>query len=287
MQDDAPVHRRTLRVDDLELSYLEAGDGPPVLLLHGWPTQAALWRHVLPALGRTHRAIALDLPGFGESSKPADASYSFRFHGRVLTGLLDALGLDEIGLVVHDLGGPIGLHWACEHPERIRELVLLNTIVFPDMSWAVKLFVASTMMPGVRRALSSPWGIEQAMRFGVSDKGRIQGEVAAMYRRPFIDRNARKALLKAGHGLHPKGFDTLSSGLASFADRPCFLLYGEDDRILPRVADTMSRVKAILPQAELHAIANCGHFLQEDRPDQVAALLAAFFARTLETPGQD
>ena len=78
---------RDVEVDGLRIHYLEAGTGPAVLLLHGWPTSAFLWRNTLHPLAETHRVIALDLPGFGGSDKP-DASYSFRFHERVLEGFL-------------------------------------------------------------------------------------------------------------------------------------------------------------------------------------------------------
>ncbi len=270
--------RNRVQIDGLELSFLEAGAGPPVLFLHGWPTQAALWRHVLPAVGRTHRAIALDLPGFGQSSKPLDASYSFRFYDAVITGFLDHLGVDDIGLVVHDLGGPLGVHWAVQNVQRVRELVLLNTLVFPEMSWAVKAFVVASLVPGVRHALSSPWGVERSMRFGVTDKSRITPAVAKLYRDPFVPRPARKALLKAAHGLHPKGFDTITERLPGLADIPTFLLYGEADRILPDVARTMDRVQTILPHAQRKSLPGCGHFLQEDQPEAVAEALGEFFA---------
>ena len=146
------MERRFVEVEGLRLSYLEAGNdtgSPPVLLLHGWPTNALLYRHALLAIGAHRRAIALDLPGFGESDKPLDRSYSFRFFDRLLTGFTEALGLQALGLVVHDLGGPIGVHWAVANAGRIRDLVMLNTVVFPEMSWAVKAFVAGTKLPGL------------------------------------------------------------------------------------------------------------------------------------------
>ncbi len=272
-------------VDGLRLHYLEAGassaDGerPVVLCLHGWPTSAQLYRHVLPAVGQTHRAIALDLPGFGRSDKPTDRRYSFGFFERTLEGFVDALGIERVGLVVHDLGGPVGLYWAVEHPARIRELAILNTLCFPQMSWAVKAFVLATFTPGVRRYLSSPAGVARSMRFGVVDKQRITPEVERLYTEPFVERSARKALLMTGQGLSPRRFGRIAEGLPQFADIPVRLLYGERDRILPDVAKTMDRVQTILPHAERSSIPDCGHFLQEDRPDEVAEALASFFAQ--------
>lgn len=272
------IHSRTVRVDGLNLRYLEAGSGPPVLLLHGWPTHSALYRHALPAIGANRRAIALDLPGFGGSDKPMDRSYSFRFYDRVLTGFTEALGIERTGLVVHDLGGPVGLHWAVGNRERITDLVLLNTLVFPEMSWAVVAFVAASKIPGVRRVLSSPWGIGASMRFGVWDKSRMPAQIAAIYQEPFQTRAERMALLKTAHSLHFGGFRTIADGIGRF-EVPVRLIYGASDRILPDVGKTMARVQALLPQAELTEIPDCGHFLQEDRPAEVAELLAEFLGR--------
>ncbi len=277
----ATLHSRTCRADGLRLHLLESGSdlGDAILLLHGWPTNAQLWRHALPALGETRRAIALDLPGFGGSAKPLDASYSFRFFDRILSGLLDALGLDRVALVVHDLGGPVGLHWAAGHLSRVSELVLMNTLAFPEPSWAVQAFIAATHLPGVRRWMTSPQGIGAAMRFGVHDRDRITEGVARLYQRPFEGDAARAALLKTVHGLHPAGFETIARALSEI-DVPVRIIYGEADRILPDVAQTMARVQAAVPHAELTAIPDCGHFLQEDQPHRVAALLVDFFGRS-------
>ncbi len=116
------VTSNTVEVAGLNIHYLSAGEGEPVVLLHGWPTSSFLWRNVMVPIAASNRAIAPDLPGFGRSDKPLDAISSFRFHQKVLDGFLDALGIDTAGLAVHDLGGPIGLYWArrrlrrCLHP---------------------------------------------------------------------------------------------------------------------------------------------------------------------------
>ncbi len=112
-----------------------------------------------PAHRRTgRRVIAIDLPGFGGSDKPPEASYSFRFYGRALDGVLEAAGADRIGLAVHDLGGPVGLHWASQNPERVESLALLNTIVYPGPSRALVLFIALLRTPGARRWATSDAG---------------------------------------------------------------------------------------------------------------------------------
>jgi pimeloyl-ACP methyl ester carboxylesterase len=97
-------------VRGLRLHCLEAGEGDPILLLHGFPTSSHLYRNIIPTLAKTHRVIALDLPGYGLSDKPLDAPYDFDFYTNTLNDLLDALGIERTNLVVHDLGGPVGMY---------------------------------------------------------------------------------------------------------------------------------------------------------------------------------
>lgn len=265
-----------VEVEGLRLHYLEQGSGEPALMLHGWPTSAYLWRNIIGAVGEGNRAIALDLPGFGRSDKPLDASYSFRFFDRVLTAFLEATGVERLGLAVHDLGGPVGLYWASQHPERVSRLALLNTIVFARPSLAVVAFLAAARAPGIRSGLTSPAGIRFAMRLGVHDKSRLSEEAIAAYQEPFASDDARKALRKAGTGLHPNGLKQIERWLPSI-EVPVTVLYGERDRILPDVAKTMRKVAEQVPQTELSTLPDCGHFCQEERPDEIGEALARFF----------
>lgn len=276
--DTAETTLRSVTIEGLRLSYRELGEGVPVLLLHGWPTSSFLWRNVMPAIAAAgRRAVALDLPGFGRSEKPLDASYSFRFFERAVGGFVDHLGAERIGLAVHDLGGPVGLYWAGLHCERVERLALLNTLIYPEMSWAVIAFVMAVKLPLVRSCLTSPTGLRWTLRLGVHDRRRLSEETLRSVVEPFPDAPSRRVLARAGGGLSPKGLRDLAERLRNF-DCPVRVVYGERDRILPDVARTMARVKADLPQAEVTALADCGHFLQEERPEEVGGLLGQFFA---------
>ena len=170
------INSRFETVEGLRIHYLEAGpsDGVPVLLLHGWPTNGHLWRGVMDPLAASgRRAIALDLPGFGDSDKPSDASYSFPFFTRVIDGLLARLAIDRIGLAVHDLGGPIGLYWAAKNPRRVVDLALLNTLVFPEILLGSQ---------GVRGGNQAAWRLAHVVESG-GDSVRH----AARYGREAVD----------------------------------------------------------------------------------------------------
>jgi haloalkane dehalogenase len=269
---------KTTSAGGLNLAYREQGLGPPVLLLHGWPTSSFLWRRVMGPIAAGNRVIALDLPGFGASDKPAGARYGFEFFERAIDDFLDELGIAEVSLAGHDLGGPIAVHWTLARRERVPRLALLNTLVYPEFSDAVMEFVKAASTPGAREQLTSPEGLEAAMRLGLANGESLTGEALAGVREPFESEASRRSLADAGIGLELEEFAALARGLPSLR-MPVRIVYGEQDRILPDIAETVARLEKDLPQAEVTALSDCGHFLQEEAPERVGELLAGFFAQ--------
>lgn len=265
-----------LQVGTLSIHTLQEGDPslPTLLCLHGWPTNAELYRHLLPVLAPHRHVVAVDLPGFGKSDG-APGRYSFRFLDEFLTQLVDALGVREIGLMVHDLGGPIGLHWAVHNPSRVRELIVLNTLAYPNFSWAVALFAAALKFPVTNRLLTRPKGVESAIRLGVRNKSRITDDVARLYSAPYHSLERQRLLRRSGMELSLSGFKRIAAGLSNLDDKPCALVYGNKDRILPDVGKTMKRLHASWPDSTLTALP-AGHFIQEDIPEELAAALLKF-----------
>jgi pimeloyl-ACP methyl ester carboxylesterase len=277
----ATMAHETVEVGNLTLAYRELGDGPPVLLLHGWPTSSYLWRDVMPAIAANNRAIAVDLPGFGGSSKPAGAKYGFEMYDAALDGFLEALGIESTALAVHDIGGPIGLHWAVHRPERVTHLMLLNTLVYPEFDEMAVKFVETLSTPGPREKLTSPAGLEASMKFGLADESNLTEEALAAVLEPFETDEDRSALAAAGIGLEPSGFEEIARLMPeALRDTPVRIVYGEEDRILPTVAETMARVKRDLPQAEITRLPDAGHFLQEEAAAEIGDLLAQFLRAT-------
>ena len=272
---------RTVDLDGLRVAYRELGSGPAVLLLHGWPTSSHLWREVMAPIASANRAVAVDLPGFGASDKPLDRRYNFELFERTIDGLLAELGIDQTAIAVHDLGGPVGVHWAIRNPERVTKIALLNTLLYPEFSDAVLEFVRDLRNPASRDKLTSPEGLESMLRLGLADQCYLTDELLQAVREPFQTRESRRALAAAGIQLELEGFAEIARRLHELR-MPVRVIYGARDQVLPDVADTMARVERDLPQTVTTALPDCGHFLQEEAPKQVGELLARFFA---EPPG--
>jgi haloalkane dehalogenase len=113
------------QLNEIRVHYRYAGDGNPVLLLHGWPTSSYLWRKEIKPLSKAHHIIAPYLAGFGLSDKPLNVSYNLAYHSTILNKLLKKLGIGKVDLVVHDIGGPIGFSWALQN-QRFSPLDRLN-----------------------------------------------------------------------------------------------------------------------------------------------------------------
>jgi haloalkane dehalogenase len=270
--DHAP---RYVEQDGLRMHYVEAGDGPPVLLLHGEPTWSFLYRKVIDGLALHARCIAPDWFGFGRSDKPTDpAFYSYDGHYASAERFVQELDLRDLTVVVQDWGGPIGLRLCVDHPERIARLVVLNTGIGarpPSEEWlrfqAFMQRVGTDVVVGqlIRMSLVQP----------TSD------EVIAGYDAPFPVPESRIGAVRfpelvATSSDHPSAAAMLDvrDRLRRF-EQPALVLFSDSDPIFSRrAAEAMA---ALLPNAELaDPVEGAGHFLQEDRGEDVAAQIAAW-----------
>ena len=262
----------------LRMHYVDEGSGAPVLLLHGEPTWAFLYRKMIPPLSRVARVVAPDYFGFGRSDKPTRLEdYSYDFHYGSIERLADALDLRDATIVVQDWGGPVGLRLAVEHPERVARLVILNTGIgagrAPSPEWLrFREFVrrvGSDLVPGQLVRLSC-----------LTDPG--DGVVAA-YNAPFPTPESKAGVLAFPELVpteidHPSAAKMLEvrAGLESW-ERPALVLFSDSDPIFSTVA--AEHLAARIPGAgPAETIAGASHFLQEEKGEEIADRILRFLA---------
>lgn len=271
-------HPQTTQIAGRTIQYRAAGStsDPPVLLLHGWPTSSFLWRNVMPVVAKHRHVIAVDLPGFGGSDKPLDVTYDFAFFADTLDAFTQRLDIDEdLALAVHDLGGPVGLYWAMCRNQPLERLAICNTAVYPDISPAVTAFLVACRTPVLRRVLTSQAGLRMALVWGVSDARRLPDDAREGISRPYRSQDDRRALLKTATDLETGRLEEIADWLPSIS-APVSVIWGPEDRILPEMSQTARRLERDIPDVSGHPVADCGHFLQEERPGEVGRLLSDF-----------
>jgi haloalkane dehalogenase len=262
--------------DALRLHYVDEGEGDPVLLLHGEPTWAFLYRKLIPPLAGVARVVAPDYLGFGRSDKPTRVEdYSYDLHYRSIERLAQELDLRETAVVVQDWGGPIGLRLAVEHPEQVARLVILNTGIgagrAPSPEWLrfrdFMRRVGSEIVPG------------QLVR--VSAVTELADEVVEAYNAPFPTPESKAGVLAFPELVpteldHPSAAKMLEVRAALERwERPALVLFSDSDPIFSPAA--AERLAARIPGAgPAEIVVGAGHFLQEEKGEEIAERIVRF-----------
>jgi len=205
--------KRTAELSGGRLAYVDEGDGPAVVLLHGFPTSSHLWRDLVPILAPRFRAIAPDLLGYGDSDHPGDPeTLTIRAQAGYVRELLDRIGVDEVAAVGHDIGGGVAQLLALEGG--VRTLVLLDSISFD--SWPIE---AVRMIQAARPEDVDRSFVEEllALTFdlGMGDRGRLADQDLDEYVRPW--RDDPMALVRAARGIDGVGLIGTEDRLADLS----------------------------------------------------------------------
>lgn len=270
-----------VRAMGLETWVVRAGPqgATPVVLLHGIPTSAYLYRDVMRALMEERDCIAFDWPGYGCSEKPRSLEVTHEARAKHLEALLDAVGVRECDLVVHDVAGPAGILFATRHPDRVRRLVVLNTTL-SKRDYHPPLAALTQFVPVLREA-SRPFftraAFDHAFKRGLARPKRMQRAVLDHHWRLARRENGLRHVLDTWAAI-PEGGAAVREArerMKTFP-HPALVLFGADDPYLP--PPNAERLAKAFPHATLQLLAGAGHFLQEDAPEEVAERISAFLA---------
>lgn len=274
-----PFRHRWLETPHGRVHYVDEGEGPPILFVHGTPTWSFEYRHLIQALSKTHRCIAPDHLGFGLSARPADFGYRPEDHADVLASFVAALGLRDYTLVVHDFGGPIGLPLALAEESGVARVAVINSWMWSfadDPAMASKARLAGTaIFRWMYRRLNFSLKILTPYAYG--DKKKLTPAIHRQYLAvfPTADDRARVlfALAKSMTG-SSAFFDGLWARRAPLAARPLCLIWGMKDRAFP--PHVFERWRAAFPHASVTAIPTAGHWPHEEAPAEVVGALREF-----------
>ncbi|HEV2755344.1 MAG TPA: haloalkane dehalogenase [Actinomycetota bacterium] len=278
---------------DSSMHYEEAGEGAPIVLLHGNPTSSYLWRSVVPELAPLGRCLAPDLIGFGRSGKP-DIAYGFFDQARYFAAWLDALDLDDITFVGHDWGGALAFDWAARHPERVRGIAFMETYPRPQTwdEWqppeARDLFKAFRSDKGEELILDQNLFVELVLPAGMHRK--LSDEEMEAYRAPFAERQARRPMLAFPRHLPMEGeppevvarVEAYSEWLTRSTEVPKLLLAFEPGGVVTERVVAWCREQ--VASLEIQPIGAGLHYVQEDHGPAIGRAIAEWMRRRRLVP---
>jgi 2-hydroxymuconate-semialdehyde hydrolase len=261
------LERRRVPVSGGEMAYADLGEGPPVLLLHGFPTNADLWRREAWLLAQRMRAIVPDLLGYGMSEKPADADLSEAAQAAYVGELLGQLGIEEVAVVGHDLGGGVAQMLALDGHVDVRALILLDSVCFD--AWPIE---GVKMLQGATREQESAQFMEEVIRLtfdlGIQHKERLEPDALDRYIAPW--RADPPAFFRAARGITGRGLAGRDEELAGL-DLPAMMIWGEDDPFLgSELAELLGEA---IPGSTVALLPGCSHFVTEEAPQTVGPLI--------------
>ncbi len=260
------------------IHYVDEGEGPVLLLLHGNPTWSFLYRHLIDRLRNDFRVVAPDYPGFGLSNAPPGFGFTAAEQARVMAEFVKRLDLKGITLMVQDWGGPIGFAVAEQYPERFDDFVIGNTWAWPLERRGQKMF--SILMGGWPGQFAA-WCCNGVVRFFLSAgmEKELTDREMAMYLAPFAMRESRSpthvfpAQLRDAKPFLARVY----AGLPALTNRPALLVWGLEDFAFQQ--PERSRFEKLFGAHKTVLLENAGHFIQEDAPEKIAkAILEWRFA---------
>jgi pimeloyl-ACP methyl ester carboxylesterase len=271
------VERSSLLAGGTRTRLLQAGPAEAseaVVFIHGNPGSADDWERLAGAAGRAgKRAVAFDLPDFGETIAPNGFEHSAPGYAGFVDQALTELGIERVHLVLHDFGGPIGLIWAAMHPDAVASVTLIDTGLLPGYRWHILARIWRTPVLGeLFQAITT----RPAFRFLLNRKeprGLPREFIEAMY--DHYDSRTRKAVLALYRATDdPGGMSEALVGLFAAREIPALVIWGEHDAYLPW--SYAARQREAFPAAEVHVLPASGHWPFADAPETAERLLREF-----------
>lgn len=272
-----------------QLHYIEAGEGDPILFLHGNPTSAYLWRNIMPKLAGKGRVIAVDLIGMGQSDKP-DIDYKFVDHAAYLDGFIDTLGLKNITLVIHDWGSALGFHYAARHPGNVKGIAFMEAIVdtfkMSDMPLPFQAIFRLFRTPVIGKVMIQRLNFFVNKLLPMSIVRKLTKQEMQAYRAPYPTVASRKPLYQWPNEIpfdgKPEEVDSIVKHYRyqlATAEIPKLLLWAKPGALItPEVREALERDWQNLTSVY---IGRGIHYVQEDCPAEISQAIIDWMDTTV------
>lgn len=278
-----PFESHWLSIDSFRYHYLDEGRGEPLLMVHGNPTWSFYWRNLVTAFRDRYRCVVPDHVGCGLSDKPAEFEYRLDRHVDNLEKLVFSLDLSNVTLLCHDWGGAIGLAAALRAPQRFARLVLFNTGAFPPPYVPLRIRACRTPILGRWAVQSLNLFARAALSMATAKPERMTAAVKSGLLAPYDSWQHREAVYRFVADIpltsrHPtyRTLADIEKGLPQLADRPIQLIWGMRDWCFR--PECLDRFLAVFPQADVHRLADAGHYVLEDAHERIVPLVDRFLS---------
>ncbi len=281
LEDLYPFESHYLDVAGGRMHYVDQGDGPPVVMLHGNPTWSFYYRELIKGLRDRYRVIAPDHIGCGLSDKPQQYPYTLSTHIDNVERLIDHLDLSDVTLAVHDWGGPIGFGWAARRPDRVRGFIVFNSAVFLGGRVPFRIRICRRPIFGDIAVRGFNAFARAAVHMACCKRDRMTPQVKRGYLLPYDNAANRVGILCFVHDIPmtPKVpshrvIKRIESALPRFRDRPMLICWGMKDFCFTDrfLAEWVAR----FPDARVHRFDDAGHYVVEDAHERILPLLKVF-----------
>lgn len=270
---------QNILVDGVRLRYRDRGEGDPVVFVHGTPSYSYEWRDVVPQVEAAgYRAITYDLLGYGDSERPLDRDTSVGGQTELLVKLLDELGLEQPSLITHDIGGAIGQRIAVHHPDRLRRLMLIDTVSYdswPSVTWQriirERLDSYAAMSGDEFEAM-----LTRQLKMVVADENDMEGERLRAFLAPHRTAVGRTSFFEHQVRHYDSKYTSELTERLRELTVPVRIVWGRHDKWQPTAY--AEQLAADIPGAELVVISDAGHFPMEDAPKRVTREVLDFLA---------
>lgn len=274
---------RFAEIDGVRLHYQERGTGEPLVLIHGNNSSAYSWMDVFDELAKEFRVVALDLKGFGFSSKP-EGDYRVEAQAALVVGLLDQLGIERATWCGSSMGGGVALAAAINYPQRVRSLILVDSSAFSEARSVAALAPAYVRWPYIggavaALALTSDSLVREGLRKSFYDESKVTAERVEAYYRPLRTRGGQRA---ARLVREQRDYTRIENSLDKIRT-PALIIWGAQDRVI--LLEDGRRLHSKLATSQFVVFENCGHLPQEEMPARFVREVSNFMKTRAEAAG--